>query len=147
MTTGGDDADRTESETPVVPDHDGDIGTMDEFHTALEALVTDAVESGVDIDGNWPVAVEDGWDIEIRRVAHRSRSTATDADNLVTRLVEGVAARAGVEPTELAPLHDVIEPEILELLCARETTRGHITFQYIGYDVTVNADGTIFIDG
>jgi hypothetical protein len=146
MTT-GDDANGTESDTPVVPDRDGGVETMDEFHTALENLVSDAVENGVDIHGNWPVATEDSWDIDIRRVAHRSRSTATDPDKLMTRLVEDVAARVGVEPTELAPLHDVIEPEILELLCARETTRGHITFQYVGYDVTVNADGTIFVDG
>lgn len=67
------------------------------------------------------------------------------------RIVSEVAAREGVDPTELKPpLHDVIDPEALEALfeptpTSQRSHAGSVSFVYRGYDVTVTASGEISV--
>lgn len=56
-------------------------------------------------------------------------------------VVESVAAREGVDPTELSGrLYDAVDPDALDALFGtREGTRfdGRVVFDYHGYEVTV----------
>lgn len=70
-------------------------------------------------------------------------------------VVEAVADREDVEPTELAPpeyetLYDAVDPGALDALFAprrngADRTDGSITFQFCGYTVTVTADGEVSV--
>ena len=71
-------------------------------------------------------------------------------------VVEMVAREEGVSPEKLCPpqyesLHDVVDPEALDSLFA-ETIRGDdrgpgsIAFTFCGYDITVDADGTVEVE-
>jgi hypothetical protein len=57
-------------------------------------------------------------------------------------VLTAVAEREGVAEHELRPpLYDVINPEALDALF-REAT-GSVTFEYLGYRVTVDSDCTV----
>jgi hypothetical protein len=62
-------------------------------------------------------------------------------------LVRKVADEKGVDPETLAPLHDVIDPDALESMfddADGSTLRnGHISFNYEGFTVNVDHDGSI----
>lgn len=80
------------------------------------------------------------------------RSVATGKP-LSVRIVDVVAEREGVDPTEIEPpayepLYEVVDPEALETLFApREdgTPRGsgRVTFEYCGYQIVVSGDGSV----
>ncbi|PSP96298.1 hypothetical protein BRC94_13070 [Halobacteriales archaeon QS_5_70_17] len=62
-------------------------------------------------------------------------------------VIERVAAREGTDPTRLTPpLHDVVDPDALDALCAESDTSGCIAFSYCGYTVTVGIDGAVSIE-
>lgn len=64
-------------------------------------------------------------------------------DSVITAVVDGVAKDKGVDPTELPPLHDTIDPDALEALIATGATDGSIffvEFEFAGRLVTI--DGT-----
>lgn len=71
-------------------------------------------------------------------------------------VVEAVAEREGVEPTELVPpeyetLYDAVDPAALDALFAprangADRADGSVTFPFCGYTVTVTADGTVSVD-
>lgn len=69
----------------------------------------------------------------------------------VTTVVELVADREGTDPMELRPpLYDVIDPEALNALFAptsrgRLRESGQVSFEYLGYDVTVRGDGDVSV--
>lgn len=69
---------------------------------------------------------------------------AVDADEISERIVNEVATRDGVDPIELPPLFDAVDPDALGALFAPkangERRRGRIWFPYAGYDVTVECD-------
>ena len=63
-------------------------------------------------------------------------------------VVERVATCEGVDPVELAPLYEAIDPDALdELLETRGRTNPalEIEFTYHGYDVTVTGDGVVHL--
>jgi len=75
----------------------------------------------------------------------------TDSDpdvtgsSLSSLVVEAVARREGVEPTDLRdPLFAVIDPEALDNLFRDGT--GTVTFEYHGYRVVAESDGEVTID-
>jgi len=68
-------------------------------------------------------------------------SAATEQGGLSTAVLEELARRKGVEKRELPPLCDAIDPDALDRL-VRGTT-GSITFEYLGYRVTVTSGGTL----
>jgi hypothetical protein len=71
--------------------------------------------------------------------------TQTD---LLTEVINAVAAADGVEPTEVDSLYDYIDPEILETLDEMENGRNwRFTFQYGDHQITVTPDSQIFLDG
>jgi hypothetical protein len=61
-------------------------------------------------------------------------------------VVERVAAREGVDHTELTPLFDAIDPDALDKILDTSPHTGsalQVSFTYHGYDVTVTGDGEV----
>ena len=147
MTPTEDETDETHRGEPLTP---ASISDDEQFHDALRRLVTGAAANGVDVRGGWAVAADEGpsWDVEITRLADRSRSQAGDIDDIVPAIIEAVAAREGVTAEELPALYDTIDPDLLESLYDPDDGdhARHVTFQYCGYGVTVHADGWIYVD-
>lgn len=65
-------------------------------------------------------------------------------------VVEAVADREGVEPADLPPLYEWIDPDALDDLFAPTNHRpglmGQLTFRYCGYLVTVFNDGELGVE-
>ncbi|WP_435179955.1 HalOD1 output domain-containing protein [Halorussus sp. AFM4] len=77
--------------------------------------------------------------------------TATAGDRSVCQsVVEAVAEAEGVEPEELDPLYEVIDPDALEELFAPTATtgrmEGRVVFTYAGHEVTVCGDGYVSVE-
>lgn len=74
---------------------------------------------------------------------------AIDADDVSERIVTEIATRDGVDPIELPPLFDAVDPDALEVLFAPkangETRRGRVWFRYAGYDVTIEYDDDLAV--
>ncbi|WP_049923429.1 HalOD1 output domain-containing protein [Halopiger djelfimassiliensis] len=81
------------------------------------------------------------------------RSEANDMESVSFEVVEAVAEREGVDPTDIEPpeyeaLYEVINPEALDSLFApREDdtprTAGRVEFPFCGYHVVVTEDGDV----
>ena len=70
--------------------------------------------------------------------------------SISTIVIRGVATLKGVRPTDIEPLHDVIDPDALNALFqpgSEEISehRASVSFPLEGYEVTVCADGEIVI--
>lgn len=73
-------------------------------------------------------------------------SIETDSIPPSQAIVERVAAREGVDHTDLVRLYDAIDPEALDrfIETSQETdSTAQIAFSYHGYTVTVSGDGQI----
>lgn len=63
------------------------------------------------------------------------------------RVVASIAAAEDLDPSELdVPLYEAISPSALNRLLEHGGTLEQLSFQYLGYDVTVYADGRIELD-
>jgi len=69
------------------------------------------------------------------------------APDIVTEIVEAVAAADGVDPTELDPLYEYINPEALVILAKQERGEWSLTFQFSDHQITVSHDSRILVDG
>lgn len=66
----------------------------------------------------------------------------TGSDQLATVVVTAIADQEGIDPTDLdPPLYEVVDPEALNRLFA--DTTGRVSFEYHGYLVTVDAEGSV----
>ncbi len=67
---------------------------------------------------------------------------------LSTTVISAVADSAGVQPLELPPLYETIDPDTLDSLFRPSTGDGpdHISFTHVGYAVTVYGDGTVVVE-
>lgn len=73
-----------------------------------------------------------------------ARQTLSPCETVVGR----VAKYEGVDPAELSPIFDVIDPDALDAFidgAERRETSAQIQFPYHGYTVTVSADGTVSV--
>ena len=81
-----------------------------------------------------------------------STDTGFDGDVSVA-VVTAIATKRGVEPTELPPLYESIDPDALDALFAPTRSggprRGRLEFTYDGHEVAVDcgSDLEITIDG
>jgi hypothetical protein len=64
--------------------------------------------------------------------------------------VSAVAARDGVDETDLPPLYDAVDPDALDALLGSVRTDGpdevSVGFEYAGYTVVVSEDGAISLE-
>jgi hypothetical protein len=135
---------------PNGPGRHAAVETADGFHEALQKLVTEASSNGVDVRGSWPVAGSEGqtsWDIEIARIAHRSVFHLDESDDPIVAIVEAVAALEGVDTTDLQPLYDAIDPDVIDTVARSDDDADRqARFEYCGYEITVRADGSVLVD-
>ena len=111
--------------------------TADEFADVVAGAVRSAVANGVDVRGSWLVeGPAADYDVEVVAVAPRHRA---DDGSPATAVVEAVAAREDVAPTDLPPLADAVDPGALDAV----GDGGRLSFEYCGYAVTVHADGSV----
>lgn len=126
------------------------VTSEEAFREALRQLVIEADSSGVDVRGDWPVERSDAeraWDVEITGISGRSTATTADSEFPAAAVVDAVADREGVDPADLPPLYDSIGSDILEIVDRASDESGQtVTFEYYGYTVTFDADGTIIVD-
>ncbi|RQG90310.1 hypothetical protein EA462_10055 [Natrarchaeobius halalkaliphilus] len=85
------------------------------------------------------------------------RSEKDSVRSLSFEVIEAVAEREGVDPTDIEPpaydaLYDAINPEALDALFApradgTERTTGHVEFTFCNYRVTVSSEGDVVVHG
>lgn len=64
-------------------------------------------------------------------------------------VVERVANREGVDPVELSPLYEAIDPDALDSLVCASNGDGSdlaIEFSYSGHEITVTGEGVVHLD-
>lgn len=67
-------------------------------------------------------------------------------EDVVFDVVNEVAARESVDPTELPPLAGTVDPDALSRLVDSGSDRSiRVEFTYRGYDVTVSGDGRVAV--
>ena len=89
--------------------------------------------------------------METKSTAAATKPSADDASgSLIDQILTAIAESDGRSIEELDPLYDVIDPEALETLFAPKVSGsprpvGEVSFQYVGYWVTVSSNGAIEI--
>lgn len=74
------------------------------------------------------------------------QTVETDSRSVSLAIIDAVAAAEDTPPTELMPpLYDVVDPEALNKVFAREESMGKIVFNYNGYEISVDADGYVAV--
>lgn len=68
-----------------------------------------------------------------------------DSRSPAVAVAYAVAEADGVEPTELPPLGETIDPNAVNQCIEDESFSGQIQFEYAGYDVSVNSHGVIHL--
>ena len=65
----------------------------------------------------------------------------------VIEVVREVADREGVQPTDLPPLYESIDPDAIDSMISSVPpgAGGSIEFTYVGYEISVCADGEITV--
>lgn len=71
-------------------------------------------------------------------------------DSLINRIVMTVAETRGVDPLDLPPLYDAIDPDALERLFTSSVSPPtpssiQVHFTYEGHEVTVHNDGDVTV--
>lgn len=63
--------------------------------------------------------------------------------DIVVKIIQEVGSRKNIPEAELPPISDVIEPEALNRLFADAEGELQLTFQYAGFEITVDETQTI----
>lgn len=66
-----------------------------------------------------------------------------DVDEIVSKVVRSVAKEKGVDPMDLTPLHDAIDPDHLVSFLEDVDATTSASFDYCGWQVRVFGDGNI----
>lgn len=57
-------------------------------------------------------------------------------------VVQTIANQSNTDALDLPPLFDAIDPDSLDMVI-REMDEGEVSFDYAGYNITVNTDGAV----
>lgn len=77
-----------------------------------------------------------------------TESTAGRRDTILQQVVEAVAAETEATPTDLPPLYEVVDPDLLERLTDHPTTADepvYLRFPYCGCTVVVDSNGDVTV--
>lgn len=73
------------------------------------------------------------------------RSPMTRRGHTVSeRVIQRVVSETDTDPVELPPLFNTVDPDALNAII-ETLSEGEISFDYVGYTVTVDADGNVRI--
>lgn len=65
-------------------------------------------------------------------------------------VMEGVSAATGIDPLDLPPLSEVVDPDALDSLFHRDSReqepRSRVEFVFAGCEVGIHADGRVVVD-
>lgn len=76
-----------------------------------------------------------------------STATLPTSDAPSEEIIRSVADAADVDPTELPPLYDTVDPDALDsIFSASALVSGEMTFEYVDYLVTVSADDHVVVE-
>ncbi len=64
-------------------------------------------------------------------------------ESITQDVVREVAAQADVQPNELPPLYDFIDPDALDRVVHSTDADLELSFRFAGYRVTIEGDGSI----
>lgn len=70
-----------------------------------------------------------------------TRTTPTDTESITATVVTAVTEVNGTKPA--TPLYEVIDPDALEALYQHGSPE--VSFEYIGYHVTIHSDRTVSV--
>lgn len=73
---------------------------------------------------------------------------SVDSSGVTVEIVSAIADREGIDPMDLEPpLYDAIDPDALTAITdAHPATELTLSFNYVGYRVTVIADGEPIVE-
>lgn len=80
-----------------------------------------------------------------RVLAETTWTNRSDANPILGAIAELLADLEGVEPTELEPLYDYIDPTVFDQLRATEESRWRLLFHTERYEVGVSSRGTVTV--
>jgi hypothetical protein len=123
-----------------------DIASPGEFRDALHDVLCVAESNDVTTTGTWPISAADAhWLIDVTRTDRRD--TITPERFPATAIVRAVADREGVPATQLPPLYETVDPDVIDAIYEASSASGaRVTFEYVGYTITFRTDGTIVVD-
>lgn len=94
-------------------------------------------------------AQSEGWGrsrIDYDEGAESYHVACEDSELASTNVVLSISALEGAGPTDLPPLAETVNPDALDRLFSPSTeVEGSVSFEYAGYEVTVNSDGRLEI--
>ena len=61
------------------------------------------------------------------------------------QVIQTVASQSNTDASDLPPLFHTLDPDSLDTLI-REMKEGEVSFEYAGYNITVNTDGVVTTD-
>lgn len=125
--------------------------TEADFRADLRALLKRAASNGVAVHGRWQVVSDDSrdaWELEVTDPALRSVIHAPDNDLTIPSITELITVREGVDTTDLPPLHEAVDPDLLDLLYDPdgERPKQYLTFEYADYRITACSDGSVVLE-
>lgn len=77
---------------------------------------------------------------------HGTTGGVENWEEAATKVAEEVARAKGIDPIELDPLYEVVDPDALNELVTHATDVVRIDFEYEGRTVTVRGDGHVTVD-
>lgn len=71
------------------------------------------------------------------------------SEPITHRIVERIASHEDADVTDLEPLHSAVDTDALDALFSPTSSgprSGHVTFEYAGHTIVVDADGDVSVD-
>jgi hypothetical protein len=102
------------------------VTTEEAFQEALRQLVIEADSNGVDVRGGWPVErtdAERARELVVTEISGRSTATTEDSEFPASAVVDAVAERECVDPTDL-PHYTTRLAQMSSKSCTRPTPTG-----------------------
>ncbi|WP_435064375.1 HalOD1 output domain-containing protein [Halobaculum sp. EA56] len=122
------------------------------FRAALRSLLGEAVAAGVDVEGEWRLAGAGDattWSVTVDGATTTTVSDLRDHSELTVGITDAVCEHTGTDPSDLPPLYDAVDPEVLAAVVDGEdvpdadATARRFVFEYAGHEVVVRSDGTV----
>lgn len=127
----------------------GHLESIDDEQTlcaAIQLVLEEAATNDVDVTGRRFLHRDDGtaWSVDVRETHSADSRVVPDDATVLETVAMTVADRRGVSPVDLPPLYDVVDPDLLESV-GSDRTSDQVTFEYVGFQITVESDGSIHV--